>query len=178
MHRIKISRSWTSECLASCFEFRLCCWVPVKILSATGDARRSTNTGTEPVEIGHYVPDRDGSGWPWWTSSSDSGSRTKVLRESETCSSRSQHEICGSSGVPYSRAASISGCKIRASVCRMTGEVLEMTDNRNESTCAGEAKKPYNSPVLQVYGDFREITNSSTKTGTKTDDAHPTPRTR
>jgi hypothetical protein len=24
------------------------------------------------------------------------------------------------------------------------------------------AKKPYNSPEIQVYGDFREITNTST----------------
>lgn len=41
------------------------------------------------------------------------------------------------------------------------------------------ARKPYNRPQLQVYGDLREITNTSTNevNAKKSDDAHGNSRT-
>jgi hypothetical protein len=58
------------------------------------------------------------------------------------------------------------------------GGKTRVIDKPENFTNSSKERKPYAVPVLQVYGDFREITNSSTHTGSKADDAHPTPRTK
>ncbi len=53
-----------------------------------------------------------------------------------------------------------------------------MNDHGTDKIPPAKGKRGYSAPMLQIYGDFREITNTVTKTGLKADPGHPTPRTR